>query len=283
MRTYHAWRALMAVICTSLLSGCAGLFLSPAERVDTQARAGQFQPVPSVTGPIKAWLRATPRTMPDAAPDAPLTVYIEGDGAHWRGPYRPPADPTPDNALTLRLALRDPSARVAYLGRPCQYLDEEALARCAPSLWIRARYGDTALKIVNAAIDDLKQAAGAPRLQLVGFSGGGAIAMLIAARRADVTCVVTLASPLDTAAWISALDLSPLTESHNPFDSAPRLRFVAQTHFAAAEDKIVPSATLSETREALPYARFEMMPGYDHDCCWVQAWRALRARSCLSE
>lgn len=272
----------MAVICASLLCGCAGLFLSPAERADVQAREGKLQPVSSVTGPIKAWLRATPRSMPDVAPDAPLTVYIEGDGAHWRGPYRPPADPTPDNALTLRLALRDRGARVAYVGRPCQYLNAEALAQCAPSLWIRARYGDTALGIVNAAIDDLKEATGAASLQLVGYSGGGAIAMLIAARRADVTCFVTLASPLDTAAWISALDLSPLIGSHNPLDYAPRLRFVAQTHFAAADDKVVPPATLSAAKEALPYARFEVMPDYDHDCCWVKAWEMLRARSCLN-
>ena len=278
MGMYHALHALMAVICASLLSGCAGLFLSPAERADAQARAGKFQPVSSVTGPIKAWLRVAP----DAVADAPLTVYIEGDGAHWRGPYRPPADPTPDNALTLRLALRDPGARVAYVGRPCQYLNEEALAQCAPSLWIRARYGDTALSIVNAAIDDLKQATGAPRLQLVGFSGGGAIAMLIAARRADVACFVTLASPLDTAAWISALDLSPLTGSHNPLDYASRLRFAAQTHFAAADDEIVPPATLSEIKAALPYTHFEVMPAYDHDCCWVRAWEMLRARSCLN-
>ena len=277
-RALRAARALIAALCALLLSGCAGLWQSSAERADAQARAGQFQPVSSVAGPIKAWLRVAP----GAAADAPLTIYIEGDGANWRGPYRPPADPTPDNALTLRLALRDPGVGVAYLGRPCQYLDEEALAQCAPSLWIRARYGDMALKVIDRVIDNLKQDTGAGRLQLVGFSGGGAIAMLIAARRADVACVVTLASPLDTAAWTSALDLSPLTESHNPFDYTSRLRFIAQTHFAAADDKIVPPATLREIREALPYARFEIMQGYDHDCCWVRAWEMLRARSCLN-
>ena len=107
MRRYRALRAARALIealCALLLSGCAGLWQSPAERADAQARAGQFQPVSSVAGPIKAWLRVAP----GAAADAPLTIYIEGDGANWRGPYRPPADPTPDNALTLRLALRDP-------------------------------------------------------------------------------------------------------------------------------------------------------------------------------
>jgi len=274
----RAMRVLACLVQVLLLGGCAGLFQSPTERVYAQAREARFLPAPGVDGSVKAWLRVSP--VPDA--DVPLTVYIEGDGAEWRGRYRPPADPTPTNALTLRLAMRDPGARVAYLGRPCQYLDEEALAKCPSSLWILGRYGEAALKIAGAAIDKLMLSARAAHVNLVGFSGGGVIATLLAARRNDVACVVTLASPLDTAAWIRELGVSALTESLNPVDFAGRLRFVAQWHFAAAKDEIVPFTALRQVGDVLPYARIEVMPEYDHDCCWVLAWEKLRAQTCLA-
>jgi hypothetical protein len=274
----RAMRVLVFLLQVLWLGGCAGLFQSPTERVHAQAREGQFLPVPAVDGPVKAWLRISPA--PEA--DVPLTVYIEGDGAEWRGRYRPPADPTPTNALTLRLALRDPGARVAYLGRPCQYLDEEALAECPSSFWILGRYGEAALTIVDAAIDKLMITARAAHVNLVGFSGGGVIATLLAARRNDVACVVTLASPLDTTAWTRELGVSALTDSFNPVDFAGRLRFVAQWHFAAAKDEIVPLTALRQVGEVLPYARIVMMKEYDHDCCWVLAWEKLRAQTCLA-
>ena len=108
------------------------------------------------------------------------------------------------------------------------------------------------------------------------------IATLLAARRNDVACVVTLASPLDTTAWTRELGVSALTDSFNPVDFAGRLRFVAQWHFAAAKDDIVPLTSIRQVREALPYARIEVMPEYDHDCCWVLAWEKLRAQTCLA-
>jgi dienelactone hydrolase len=261
-----------------LLGGCAGLWRAPADRVDAQAREGGFQPV-AVEGPLKAWLRAAP----NASADESLTVYIEGDGAQWRGPYQPPADPTPVNALTLRLALRDPGARVAYAGRPCQNLSTAALADCPQSMWGRARFGAAALGLLDDAVTAIARAAGAARLRLVGFSGGGAMAMLLAARRADVECVVTLAAPLDTDAWTGALDLTPLTQSLNPLHFADRLRFVLQTHFSGAMDTTVPPSTIRALLAASPHARLELLDGYDHDCCWVLAWERLRERSCLAQ
>lgn len=181
------------------LSGCAALKSpeSPAERADAQAQAGQFQPVAALAGtPVRAWLRQPPSAVSEA--NATLTVYIEGDGAEWRSKFEPPADPTPDNPLTLRLALRDPGARVAYVGRPCQYLDAAALAQCPSVLWQRARYGEHAVTMMSAALDVLLLTANVQRLRLVGYSGGGAIAALLAAQRSDVACLVTVAAPLDT-------------------------------------------------------------------------------------
>ncbi len=50
-----------------------------------------------------------------------MVVYIEGDGRAYVNRRTPSNDPTPGNPMALRLALADPSLRVLYLGRPCQY------------------------------------------------------------------------------------------------------------------------------------------------------------------
>ena len=76
---------------------------------------------------------------------------------------------------------------------------------------------------VNRAIDALKAASGALGIALAGYSGGGAMAALIAARRPDTVCLVTVAAPLDTGAWTQAIGVSPLRTSLNPLDHAARL------------------------------------------------------------
>jgi pimeloyl-ACP methyl ester carboxylesterase len=265
------------------LSGCAAL-QSPAERADAQAKTGQFQPVAALAGtPVRAWLRQPlPAAAASAGENGVLTVYIEGDGAEWRGKFQPPVDPTPDNLLPLRLALRDPGASVAYLGRPCQYLEPDALAQCPSILWLRARFGEHALTIMSAALDVLLLSANAQRLHLVGYSGGGVIAALLAARRTDVSCLVTVASPLDIDAWAQAIEIAPLADSLNPLALAPQLVSVAQTHIAGTADDVVPARTLRRFTETLPDARVEVIAGYDHDCCWVHAWERLRQRTCLA-
>ena len=125
--------------------------------------------------------------------------------------------------------------------------------------------------------------ASARRLNLVGYSGGGAIAALLAAQRNDVSCLVTVAAPLDTDAWVSSIDIAPLAHSLNPLALAPRLALLAQTHIAGAADDRVPARTLQRFAEALPHARMEVIEDYDHDCCWVYVWERLRQRTCLAQ
>ena len=276
---YARWLQRLCVAVAALaLGGCAALY-TPAQRVTAQARTGQLQAVAAFEGtPMRAWLRQ-PHSA--ATADTTLTIYIEGDGAEWRSKHEPPRDPTPDNPLTLRLALRDPGASVAYLGRPCQYLDYEALAQCPSLLWMQGRYGEPAVTMMSAAVDLLLLTASAQRVRLVGYSGGGVIAALIAAQRTDVSCLVTVASPLDTDSWTAVIDVSPLTASLNPLALAPRLATIAQTHIAGADDALVPARALQRFIDALPQARLEVLAGFDHDCCWVRAWEWLRQRTCL--
>ena len=118
-------------------SGCANLTAGPSERADSLARQNGFVALPLQSGLRAYWRSGT---------SAELTIYIEGDGAHWPRGY-PPADPTPINPYALKLAIADTSANVAYLARACQYLSPEQLAQCPSVLWIDGRFGDAAINL----------------------------------------------------------------------------------------------------------------------------------------
>lgn len=211
-----------------------------------------------------------------------LIVYIEGDGAPWPWPDQPPADPTPLKHLVLAMAASDGSAAVAYLGRPCQYLEPGGLADCDPALWTRGRFSAEAIAVTQRAIDTLKSAARASKVSLVGYSGGGAMAALVAAGRTDAVCLVTLAAPLDVAAWTRAIGVSPLTGSGNPADVAASLSGIPQTHLRGRDDRLVPPASTARFLAQVPRAGVIDLEGVDHQCCWQDVWPRVRQFTCLA-
>ncbi len=260
-----------------LLAACA-LLQAPAERIRTTAAGAGFSPVELSDKRLRAFLR---NSAGGSGPNSRLTVYLESDGAPWRMPDEPPADPTPHKPMVLNMAIADGSGAVAYLGRPCQYLEPEALAGCNPALWMRGRFSEDAVAAMDLAVSRLKKSAGAAEVNLVGYSGGGTMAALIAARRSDISCLVTIAAPLDTGAWTRALNVSPLDYSLNPADFAKKLAAVRQTHFRGSKDTVVPPSTSQGLLSQVPRALVIDKQQYDHQCCWADDWPQLRRESCL--
>lgn len=211
----------------------------------------------------------------------PLVIYIEGDGAAWPSPYHPPRDPTPLKPIALAMASADPSMAVAYLGRPCQYLDRESLQACPPDYWTARRFAPEILGAYEMALDQLKRGTGAQRLGLVGYSGGGVIAVLLAARRNDVDFVATVAAPLAVGQWTSWHGLSALAGSLDPASLSGNEK-PPGLHFAGSEDKTVPSAIVGSYVGARG-GRLIVIPGFDHECCWTRDWKDLLGRLALRE
>jgi pimeloyl-ACP methyl ester carboxylesterase len=206
-----------------------------------------------------------------------LVVYLEGDGLAYVDPSRPAHDPTPRDPIALRLALAHPdrSVNVAWLGRPCQY---GTSPRCQAAYWTDRRYAPEIVDSVSAAIDQLKARSHAANLTLVGYSGGGAIAALLAARRGDVARLVTVVADLDLAYWTARQKLTPLAGSLDPADFAPALAAVPQVHFTGGKDQVVGTevarAYLAQLPASAP-ARLIEVPGFTHACCWVRDWPRL--------
>ncbi len=212
-----------------------------------------------------------------AASPSVLTVYIEGDGRAWLDRSTPSSNPTPERPVGLRLALADPAANILYLGRPCQYLAPQDVSGCDVRYWTGYRYAPEVVAALSQAIDRRKTA-GDSGIELIGYSGGGVLAALVAARRTDVRRIVTVAANLDLAAWTRTLGVDAMENSLDPAREADRLAGTAQYHLAGGSDDIVPPSVVqsyvaASARTGAPRI-LEVVPGFDHDCCWHRDWAA---------
>lgn len=249
-------------------AGCAGpdSFGGSRRAVEAWGRPQGFVPV-QVGGPGLALLALTRGAEADV-----LHVYIEGDGAAWLSPWQPPRDPTPERPVALALAAQDPAPAVAYLGRPCQYLDAAALTACPAKYWTSHRFAPEVVESYRHALDALKARHGAARLRLFGYSGGGVLALLLAGTRDDVVQAVTVASPVSVAEWVAWHKVSPLEGSLDPATQARRLP--PAIHFVGDRDRVVPAAVVAPFA-ARSGGRLRRVPEFDHECCWSRDWRRL--------
>lgn len=208
-----------------------------------------------------------------------VSIYIEGDGLAFLSTNVISRDPTPRDPVSLRLAVLDPSANVAYIARPCQYQTAQRLAMCSYAYWTDARFAPEVVRETNLAVDAIVQASGARRVRLYGYSGGGAIAALVAAQRADVSMLVTAASPLDHAAWTRLKRFTPFGRSANPIDVSGRTADIRQVHFVAEDDDVVPRAAIeryaARVREQGGQSEAVVVEDTGHRCCWPDQWPRL--------
>lgn len=209
-----------------------------------------------------------------------MDVYIEGDGAAWITPYHPPRDPTPVYPVSLALAGVDPVQKVVYLGRPCQYLNKVDLKRCDQAYWTGKRFSPEVIAIYDEALTRLKLMMGVGRIRLIGYSGGGVIATLLAGNRDDVDALITVAAPLSVSTWVAWHHASPLNGSLDPAESTGRLP--ESVHYAGGRDSVVPVSIVAAFVNRRG-GRMEVVSDFDHECCWVRDWDELLSRASVLE
>lgn len=271
-------RTTSLALVLALLAGCASI-APPAERHNLARSLAAGQGWQATT--IKAGQFDLTSFAPPASAQIPeLTIYIEGDGFAWISGTQPSADPTPRDPLALRLALAQPKGTAAYLARPCQFADAEATG-CNSRYWTEARFAPEVITAMGQGIDHLKQQFGAAKIALVGYSGGGAIAALIAARRQDVSRLVTVAGNLDHQAWTDLHGINPLGGSLNPAEVTDDLRRIPQWHFVGGKDSNITPSLVNGFADRFPAQTrpiVRVIPSFDHRCCWVENWPMLWSR-----
>ncbi len=215
-----------------------------------------------------------------AAPKASdtLNVYIEGDGRAWITRYKISANPTPTEATAFHLASHDPSlssgeASVLYLARPCQYVQGDAAKQCDQKYWTSSRFAPEVIIALSEAIDSIKAEVQAKHVVLIGYSGGGVCAALVAAQRDDVTFLGSVAANLDTESWTRWHKVSPLYGSLNPMQKVKKLRHIPQRHLTSHDDVIVPPSISQNFCNALYKPEYcEQVSGVEHGGAWYTVW-----------
>jgi hypothetical protein len=260
----------LLLLCTLALPGCAAL--DPDAHADTLAAPAHLHRQTVDTGRfvLTAFSRISQH-------DKPLRVYIEGDGLAWLSRTVPSLDPTPRQAEGLALAAQDASPNVVYLARPCQFTPIALNPQCGIPYWTGKRFSPEVIESMNEALNHFAALTPGQPVELIGYSGGGAIAVLIAARRTDVASLRTVAGNLDDEFVNRLHRVSPMPESENAIDYAGQVARIPQIHISGADDTIVPPSVAQRFVDAAgaACARAVSIPGKSHDSDWSRAWPEL--------
>ena len=277
-KTHKLKRFTLPLMAASLLSSCAVGTIS--SRGETAQRIAAPAFMIERTIPANPFMLTAFERVHDTGGTS-ANVYIEGDGLAWVSKTRRSLDPTPKNPVSLSLASRDDAKNVIYLARPCQYSKLiDNTKPCPAAYWTNKRYAPEVLSAYNEALDNIRTHHNVKSFNLVGFSGGGTVAALLAASRSDIASLRTVAGNLDHAAHSRYHNVSKLNGSLNPPDYAARLRDVPQIHYVGAQDSIVPSAILHSYMQALgdtSCVRYDLVQGASHSDGWSDKWPALLA------
>jgi pimeloyl-ACP methyl ester carboxylesterase len=212
-----------------------------------------------------------------STPGDTLFVFIEGDGSPWsRDGLTVSRDPTPHRALALELAEHTPHS-ILYLGRPC-YFSARTDSGCNTRLWTSERYSARVVESLAAVVNRYAANNAYRRVTLIGYSGGGALAVLMAPRIPSTGAVITIAANLDVEAWASWHGYLPLEGSLNPATEAPLDPAIQQWHLVGDRDLSVPPRVSRRYLGNVRAERIWHFASFDHVCCWVEQWSSILPR-----
>jgi len=250
----------MLVVLVGVLSACA----TPTERL---IQRGDYQRlvIPGKDFRHVVYLKEGEK------PTDTLHIYIEGDGTPFVNQGRMvAADPTSSSPVMLELMLND-DTRSAYVGRPC-YDGIVSENGCDPVFWTHARYSNEVVMSMVAVVEKLKQQLNSKNIVLLGHSGGGALAVLMAPHIADTKGVVTLAGNLDIESWAREHAYTPLEGSMNPATQDVLPKAIVQHHYLGSDDRTIKQQDVRAFVQRQLAASFYQIDGIDHSCCWNKYW-----------
>jgi predicted esterase len=259
-------------LCLLVLFGCQPLStVSLKERVESAqsiAKDASLEPLIIQAQPfqLQSYFRIKDRSKP-------LRVYIEGDGLAWVTRNRLSEDPTPIQPVSLQLAALDQSDNILYLARPCQFVTNN---HCSSEYWSEKRFAKEVIDSTQQAITIVKRHFKLPSIELIGFSGGAAVSVLVATQREDVDRITTLAGNLDHERVNRIHKVTPMQGSLNPIDVADQLKQIPQLHLVGKQDKVIPESIAYAFLEASQQHNMIEIKHVDatHTQGWAEIWQS---------
>ena len=247
-----------------MLGACS----TPRELIDSKAVAFGFDAQVVVAGGFEHVVYRNRRLI--SAEESILHVYLEGDGRPWLRPDVIAQDPTTRSPLMLGLMAKDASPSL-YLGRPC-YHGYYSSPPCHPKLWTVDRYSETVVASMADALAQIIAAENIKGLVVFGHSGGGTLAVLLAARVSETLAVVTVAGNLDIDGWTESHRYTALSGSLNPAKTIVLNADIHQLHLVGGEDENVEEGLVTAFTSRQANAQLVVIAGYNHRCCWALVW-----------
>ncbi len=203
-------------------------------------------------------------------------LYIEGEGSAFDTPALWALNPTPENPVALHMATKDKAENLIYLARPCQYTGTDG---CDEVNWKSGRFSQEVLTSYSDALDKIAQRYDISGFNLIGYSGGGAIATILAAQRSDIVSLRTVSGILDHKTLSASVNSTSknydFSDSLNPADYAEQLVNIPQYHFIGGQDPYVPPAVLHSYLQSMPPStcvQTMLIQEAGHDEGWVNKW-----------
>ena len=252
----------------SILAGCTANNL-PFMREETAQRLASAawmvgRDIPSGALPLRAYERMHEHR-------EPANIYIGGEGdIHGLGFNR-----APENPVALHLATKDDADNLAYIARPCQYID---VKDCTQKYWGGNEYSDDVINAYSLALNDMVARYDIEGFNLIGYSGGAAIAALLADKRSDILSIRSVAGILDTDTYSVIHEKAAFEGSVNPILAAANIKDIPQFHFIGGKDTQVPPAVLHGYIQATPPSNCIhslMVQEATHNKGWVDKWPEL--------
>jgi len=201
----------------------------------------------------------------------PLHVYIEGDGRAFINRNLVSSNPTPTSFFLINLIKEDAAKNILYIARPCQYVDLAIDKKCEEKFWTTARFSAQVIDSIDEVLENFAEY----KLELIGYSGGGAVAEYIAERRKNIISFRTIAGNLDHQKFTEIHHVSKLDQSLTN-QNLQALAAIPQIHFVGEKDKIIPRIVAESYVEKLPKKNCVKIVNVDeasHFKGWQGKWR----------
>lgn len=257
------------------VAGCGHTLHSPQERIKTAETLTHSSRLRKDFYRTKYFNIMSYHSSPSSCNEENLHLYIEGDGLAWLSSQRVSPNPTPLNPLALKLALQDDHPCVVYVSRACQYVSDQ---NCTPKYWTTHRFSPEIIESYNELLTTLKADYNVSSFNLYGYSGGGAVAALLSAKRDDIKQLVTVAGNLDTSYWTRYHSITPLSGSLNPADFSDALAKIDQYHLIGGKDEIMDESIFNSYRSHFleqQNIRYKVFNEFTHHCCWDTYWKEI--------
>ncbi len=198
-------------------------------------------------------------------------IYLEGDGLVINKYGDVALNPTPTDPMALRLAAVDvrPLTKLV-ISRPFHYVKGDSRNDDVSKYWTTARYSPEVIRSIIETIKSCQQRFRFETIELVAYSGGASVALLLIPHFKSITRIISFAGNLDHKSWTRYHHTGPLLESLDPMENMAAISPVPQIHFVGSSDDNTTVGLAQAYKKRINSNNISVVTikGFEHDSNW---------------